>query len=62
MSSPVIFHQQRQAAVIPRSLPQTGEDEQQELRDKTGAVSAGEPQRTGIWTNRPSLTLFFFDN
>lgn len=28
---PVILHQQSQAAVVPSSLPQTGEDEQQEL-------------------------------
>lgn len=34
MKSPVILHQQSQAAVVPCSFPQAGEDEQQELENR----------------------------
>lgn len=34
VDSPVILHQQSKAAIVPRSLPQTGEDEQQELEHR----------------------------
>lgn len=38
VDSPVVLHQQSEAAIVPRSLPQTGEDEQQELEHRTAAL------------------------